>query len=332
MYQRLGVVKLKSGEAVEAGVVRGPDPDWAQRLVKLLWHKGDPWNWQNAQVLERDLGLEANFYVLHRDGDPFANLMTIEVAGVGLFGHVWTQPADRQQGASSQLMRLQMQDFVARGGQALFLHTEHAGVAFKMYANFGFVGLEPESGAMAYYTKPQAEFEAAYFAPGAVEIQPLTWRHWPAATPLFTLDAPGQVRCAPLHLIGRDITEGPFLPALLDAAARQAQGQASAVLALVNPSTTAVVGLAAWSWHPIWPDTCLVDCYCHPAYWEHGAGLLNALQLPKADRTVAYIDNDNAAKVSLFAEAGFKTVATLPAWIAANVAKTGWVDVNVVTK
>ncbi|MFN8493344.1 MAG: hypothetical protein U0350_37445 [Caldilineaceae bacterium] len=332
MYQRLGVVKLKSGEAVEAGVVRGPDLDWAQRLVKLLWHKGDPWNWQNAQVLERDLGLDASFYVLHRDGDPFANIMTIELAGVGLFGHVWTQPADRQQGASSSLMRLQMQNFVNRGGQALFLHTDYAGVAFNMYTGFGFAGIEAKSGTMAYYTKSQAEFEAAYFAPGAVEIQPLTWRHWPAATPLFTLGAPGQVRCAPLQLIGREITEGPFLPALLAATARQEMGQPPAVLALVNPVTTAVLGLAAWSWHPVWPDTCLVDCYCHPDYWQYCNKLLNALQLPKADRTVTYIDADNTAKASLFTEAGFKTVSTLPAWVAANSAKTARVDVNVVTR
>ena len=176
MYQKLGVVKLKSGEAVEAGIVRGPDPSWAQRLVKLLWHKGDPWNWQNAQVLERDLGLDACFYVLHRDGEPFANLMTIELNGVGLFGHVWTQPADRQQGASSGLMRLQMQDFVVRGGQALFLGAGYGSVAYNMYASFGFVGIEAESGYMAYYTKPQAEFEANYFAPGPVEIQGATNR------------------------------------------------------------------------------------------------------------------------------------------------------------
>ena len=72
MYQKLDTVTLRSGETVEAGVVTGPDPAWAERLVKLLWHKGDPWNWQNAQVLERDLGLDVFFYVL--EGEP-----TIEI-------------------------------------------------------------------------------------------------------------------------------------------------------------------------------------------------------------------------------------------------------------
>jgi hypothetical protein len=336
MYQRLGMVKLKSGETVEAGVVRGPDLVWAQRLMELLWHKGDPWNWQNAQVLERDLGLDACFYVLHRDGAPFANIMTIELNGVGLFGHVWTQPADRQQGASSRLMRLQMQDFVERGGQALFLNTGYASVAYNMYANFGFTGIEAENGTMAYYTKTQAEFEAAYFAsrtaPSLVEVQPLNWLHWPAATPLFVGDYPGLVRCLPLGLIGRVITEGAFLPPLLDATERQQKHEPPAVLALVNQATTAVVGLAAWSWDPLWPDTCLVDCYCHPAYWGHAAELFGALPLPQADRTVAYVDVGNAAKATLFAQVGFKPVATLPDWLAIDTVKTKRVDVVIMEK
>ncbi len=332
MYQRLGVVKLKSGEEVEAGVVRGPDLDWAQRLEALLWHKGDPWNWQNAQVLERDLGLDACFYVLHRDGTPFANIMTVERAGVGVFGHVWTQPTDRQQGASSQLMRLQMQDFVARSGQALFLNTGYASIAYNMYASLGFVGIATESGTMAYYTKTQAEFDAAYFAPGPIAVQSLNWLHWLAATPLFVGDYPGLVRCAPLRLIGRVITEGALLPALLDATKRQQANQVPAVVVLYQQVTTAVVGLAAWSWHPIWPDTCLVDCYCHPDYWHDAPKLLAALPLPPAIHSLVYIDDGNAAKATLFAQAGFKPVVTLPQWLTTNTAKPGRLDVVVLQR
>ncbi|MCB0085234.1 MAG: hypothetical protein KDE47_30045, partial [Caldilineaceae bacterium] len=74
MYESLGTVTLKSGETVEAGVVKGPDPTWATQLETLLWHKGDPWNWQNARCLERALAVEVYFYVLHRGDDPFANI------------------------------------------------------------------------------------------------------------------------------------------------------------------------------------------------------------------------------------------------------------------
>jgi hypothetical protein len=333
MVQALGTIKLRSGETVEAGVVRGPDLAWSQRVQKLLWHKGDPWNWQNAQVLESDLGLDVNFYLLHRDGDPFANIMTIELAGVGHFGHVWTQPADRQQGASSSLMRLQMQDFVARDGKALFLGTGYGSSAYRIYASHGFASIEPENGYMSYYSQSQSDFEASYFAAGELEIQPLTWRHWPASAALFLGNFAGLVRCAPLQLIGRASTEEAFLPALIDAARRQNESQPPAVLALVNPATTAVVGLAGWSWHPLWPDTCLVDCYCHPQHWEQAGRLLAALQLPSESsgviRTLVYIDNGNDAKAELFAQAGFKPIATLPQWLAADYVQSAWIDVAV---
>lgn len=332
MFQSLGTIKLRSGEVVEAGVVRGPAPDWSQRLQKLLWHKGDPWNWQNAQMLDVDHGLDVNFYVLHRAGDPFANIMTIELAGVGHFGHVWTQPADRQQGASRTLMGLQMADFNARGGKALFLGTGYDSSAYRIYASHGFTGIEPESGYMAYYSQSQDDFESSYFASGAVEIQPLNWRHWPASAALFLGDFPGLVRCAPLGLIGRSSTEGAFLPALIDADKRQKKEQSPAVLALVNPTTTAVAGLAAWSWHPLWDDVCLVDCYCHPNFWGQAQSLLGALQLPGERRTVAYIDSGNEAKAKLFSQAGFKSIVTLPKWLATNHHPSGGVDVEIYEK
>lgn len=332
MYYPLGEIKLKSGENVEAGVVRGPDPSWSRRLQSLLWHKGDAWNWQNAQMLEVDHGLDANFYVLHREGEPFANIMTAELAGVGHFGHVWTQPADRQQGASSSLMRLQMQDFAERGGKALFLGTGYASVPYQMYASFGFQSVEAESGYMAYYASSQAAFETAYFAPGLAQIEPLGWKHWPASAALFLGGFPGLVRCAPLEMIGRCSSEGPFLPALIATAQRQAQEQAPTVMALCHPDTTAVVGLAAWSWHPLWPDLCLVDCYAHPHYWQQSADLLHALPLPDADRTVAYVDAGNPAKAALFRQAGFTSLATLPKWLATDASKATWADVEIMAK
>jgi len=329
MYQSLGNIKLRSGETVEAGVVRGPDLDWSPRLQKLLGHKGDPWNWQNAQVLESDHGLSVNFYLLHRGGDPFANVMSIEVAGVGHFGHVWTEPADRKQGASSSLMRLQLQDFVERGGQALYLGTAYDSVSYQMYASFGFSSVAAGSGYMAYYTKPAHEFEAAFFAPGECVIEALSWQHWPTSAPLFLGNYPGLIRSAPLQLIGQASSEGPFLPALLDAQVREQKGETPTVLALCNPATKAVVGLAAWAWHPIWPESCVVDCYCHPDHWAQAADLLAALERPTADRTIVYVDSGNEAKAALFTQAGFKPIATLPNWLATDQRKQAWTDVVV---
>ncbi|MBA2481663.1 MAG: GNAT family N-acetyltransferase, partial [Planctomycetes bacterium] len=214
MYTQLASVTLKSGERVECGVVRGPAAEWAQRVEKLLMHKGDVWNWQNTELLTTDVGVEAYFYILHRSGVPFANIMTVELKGVGLFGHVWTDPADRGQGASSAIMAEQMKHFRARGGKALYLGTEHGSVAYRMYAKQGFVGIEDRSGYMTCTAGPLERFEAEYFAKGPAKVSALDWRHWPTASALFAGAFPGVVRSSNLRLHGRTLTEGPFLPVI----------------------------------------------------------------------------------------------------------------------
>ncbi|MBX3010331.1 MAG: GNAT family N-acetyltransferase [Caldilineaceae bacterium] len=333
MYQKLDVVTLRSGEQVEVGVVQGPDSAWAERLVKLLWHKGDPWNWQNAQVLERDLGLDVFFYILHRAGQPLANIMTIERAGVGLFGHVWTEPADRQKGASSLLMAAQMEHFEERGGQALFLGTGYDSVAYRMYARFGFTSVEAQSGYMAYYRAGQVAFEQAYFglptAATDVVIQPLHWVHWPAAAALFLGDFPGVIRNVHAQIFGRQSPEGGLLPLLLEGEVRQRQGKAPVTLVLQNQVSSAVVGLASLQEHPLWPDLSLLDLYYHPAYTAHLPAMLDALPLAEATGIVAYADAAQPAKQQLLQEAGFQVITTLPAWVAADPSHSRLVDVIV---
>ena len=294
MYQSLGKVTLKTGESVEAGVVKGPDLDWAERVEKLLYHKGDPWNWQNSQILRTAQGIDAHFYLLHRAGVPFANIATFELAGVGLFGHVWTVPEERQKGASSRLMAIQMEDFRARGGKALFLGTEYGSVAYRMYRKFGFHSVEAQSGYMEWYATSKRTFDAVYFAPGATERQALRWPHWPSSEALFLGDHPCLVRSAPMRLIGRHSVEGAFLAPLQDAEARQATDQPPRFNALCNLETTAVVGLAGWGWHPLWEDVCLMDVFCHPDHWDKGHDLLASLALPLAKQYVAVVKQARA--------------------------------------
>jgi hypothetical protein len=45
----------------------GPDLEWADRIVALLEHKGEPWNWQNQAVLRDYIGLDVRFFILHKD-------------------------------------------------------------------------------------------------------------------------------------------------------------------------------------------------------------------------------------------------------------------------
>lgn len=57
----------------------GPDFLFGKKLTAFLQHKGDPWNWQNAQVLTRELSIAARFYVLSKGEAWLANICTFEV-------------------------------------------------------------------------------------------------------------------------------------------------------------------------------------------------------------------------------------------------------------
>lgn len=329
MYIALGKVKLKSGEAVEVGVVSGPDQDWAERVERLLGHKGPIWQWQNAATVRRDLGIEPRFYLLHRDGDPLANIATFTHRGTGHFGHVWTRPADRRQGAASQLMGMQMEHFRQQGGQALFLGTGYDSAPYHIYASHGFVGLEPKSGQMEYYAQSKAQFEAEYFAKDAVQVEEVQWCHWPASAALFLGNFPGAVRCAPLGLLGRSSTEGPFLDLIQEEERRREKGESARARVLCQTTTQAVVGLAIWDWDPLWPSTCAVEVYCHPDFWAEGGELLGALPLPEAERYVAYSDTDCLEKGEVLRDAGFRQTAQHARRVAIDRACTRLVDVRV---
>jgi GNAT superfamily N-acetyltransferase len=332
MYKKLGQVTLATGERVDAGVIIGPDRDWAGRIEGLLAHKGGIWNWQNSQALRSELGIEARFYVLHREGTPFSNISTFEYAGVGHFGHVWTKPQDRRQGASSSLMEIQMADLKARGGKALFLGTDFDSIPYRMYEKFGFSGVEPQSGYMEWYAESAAAFEATYFEASAVVIEPLKWPHWPASGALFLGDAPCVVRCAPLRLIGRESTEGALLPLLCNEERRRRSGKEPRALVLRNLQSTGVAGLAVWDWHPLWPDTLLLDIYCHPNYWHKASDLLRSLALPQGQRIVAYSDVRCTPKHGVLSAFGFRKTATLHERVPGDWQRTTFLDVAVYEK
>jgi hypothetical protein len=330
MVERLAQVVLANGEKVEAGVVTGPDAEWAERMERLLGHKGEPWNWQNHQVLWADVGIGIRFYVLHRGGMPFANMMVAELSGVGILAHVWTLPQDRDKGACSQLLRLLLEDFRSRNGKALFLFTRFGSVAYRIYERSGFRSVEPGSGFMDWCATSREEFETAYFKKGKTAIEPLGWTHWPSSPALFMGGFPGVVRCAPLRLIGRRSTQAPFLHLLWDQA--RLPGARPQARVLRNEATTAAVGFAVWAWHPLWEDTCVVDVYCHPDYWDEAGDLLASLPLPEADRTVAYGEVDFGEKAGVLLAQGFRQTAVLKGRVPSTCDRRSFLDVAVFEK
>lgn len=332
MYESFGNVQLKSGETVELCVVQGPDPEWAPRVIDLLGHKGGVWNEQNRLCLTMDLGINIYYYLLQRDNVPFSNILIAEHGGVGLLGHVWTEPNDRRKGAASILMEKLVPHFAGRGGKALGLGTDYDSPPYHIYERFGFEGIEPGSGFMDWYAQSRRSFERDYFEECIPQVQPIDWTHWSTSAPLLIGDYPGLVRCAPLGVIGRILPEGPLLPLILDNAQRAETNQPPRGCALVNPETAAVLGIAAWAADPIWPDTYLVDAYCHPSFWDRSRDLLGALDLPDNARQLAYAESNCPGKLDLLESAGFKHTVTLPIRVAADTARTKWTDVLVYEK
>lgn len=328
VYEQLGTVTLKDGEHVEAGVVIGPDLDWADRVEELLGHKGPSWRWGNSMALREALPLEAYYYLVHRDGVPFANMMNIEVGGVGLYGHVYTRPEERRKGAARQLLHILLEHYRERGGRALVLGTGYDSPPYHIYAGGGFASIEAESGCMAYYPDGESNFYDAYFADQSMEISRLDWCHWPSSIPLFIGDFPGSIRSAVMRVYGRESTEGPIVRRMEEELARIEEGRGPQTAVLTGDETGAVFGLATCDGHPIWPGSCLVDLYCHPSAWERGVELMNALELNRADRIIAYCDTGLEEKETILDAAGYRPVATYDKRIAADAAGMRHVDVR----
>jgi hypothetical protein len=331
MQQNLGTVVLKNGERVEAAVIAAPDAAWADRLKGFLAHKGEPWNWGNAEVLTKPTGVETFFCVLHRNGVPFSNVMTCEVNGVGLLGHVFTRDEDRRKGACKKLMELQMEHFRARGGRALFLGTGFESPAYRIYACHGFQGIEEKSGYMQYYVSTREEFEASWFARAATETEPLAMTHWPTLAPLFAGDFQGQVRCARLGIIGRSSGEGHILRALYDDRL-PIEGREPSTLVVRSRQSGAPVGFAAYGSHPIWAELRLIDVFCHPDFWDRAGDLLASLPLPPSGHFIAYADVGWTGKDRTLRRAGYRQTAVLARRAPQTSAKTAFVDVAVYEK
>ena len=322
---------LKNGEAVDFTIVRAPDAEWAPRLMKLLGHKGEIWNWQNEQMLADPAGLDFHYYVLHRKGEGLSNVATGEFKGVGSFGHVYTTPEDRRKGACAVIMERQMAHFLERGGRYLTLGTGFETTPYQIYKKFGFEGLEDQNGHMIYCRGSRDAFMEEYFAPCRAVIEPIQWKHWPGATVLFLSDAPGVIRMSPERVFGRVSTEGPLLKVLRDREAKF--GGFMRGHALVNPDTGAVLGVAVWGWDKLWTGTLILDVFCHPRFWDRAPELLKALQLvPEDKRHVAYSDAQCPQKREALEAVGFKAVTTLPQWQRINWAKEDRVDVTLLER
>jgi hypothetical protein len=113
------------------------------------------WNWHIAKALREPLeDLETRFYLGEIGGRIVGNICTFESGGIGILGHVYTDPAHRHKGVAGGIMGLQMEDFRRRSGKALTLGTGYGSNAYRIYESYGFRSILPESGIMRYSVEP----------------------------------------------------------------------------------------------------------------------------------------------------------------------------------
>lgn len=306
MQDLISTVKLRSGENAEIWLVRAPAPDWTERILPLLAHKGEPWLSAMRRALQHGLGeLNMSFFECVLGGELCGNITIVDSLEqpVGILQHVFTRPEHRQKGIASALMAAACEDFRQRKGRALYLATGNP-VAAALYERFGFRSLG-QNGVMLWLL--DEDFHEAFFRPRPTEVRPTQWSDWPLLTALYSVADGWTLRSLFFGHYGPSFWEGPFLE--LMAAQEQGTVVDNKVLVAENGAT---VGHAfayiqrTYASHPL-----MVDFFVHLAFCDQTATLLAALDLPDNRKVQAVMDNDAAGRHEILARAGFWREATL---------------------
>lgn len=310
MYDKLAEMELKTGEAMEIGVVTTPDQAHAEEIKKFLGHKPGNCGWHIEQcVNERLDALETRFYVGKLRGKVIVNIMTIENRGIGTLGHVFTLPEQRQKDACKSVMAHQMADFRGRGGRALYLGTAYKSRAYYIYSSFGFESVFPGAGFMKHYVIE--DFDKDYFGLASVHAKNVEWRDWPRLTALTGIVEGDYLRSIEWGIYGPANFEGGFL----DFKQALEKGEIYHDAKLLESDAGAIVGVGTVSWDGRWcTPTGALDLFVHPNFWEYGSVLLSEINLPDA-KVQCYVEEESESKAKVLEAAGFHCEATLKSQI-----------------
>lgn len=309
MHETLGTVELKSGETMHIVRVTAPDDEWKDRILPLLGHKGQPWQWQMEIAFDEQLeGLQQHFYVGALDsGEVVGNIMHVEamVPPIAILGHVFTPPEHRRKGICSHLMEALTGDFRARNGRAVFLHTGYDSAPYHIYAQWDFVGYR-DTGSMAWL--PEEDFFEKQFAPRPVSVRETRWGDWPALEALAEVDRGWHLRSVFLDLHGFGSFEGAYLRVrrgMVDGLVRDFR-----VLAAEDGAVMGYALLGRWGAFP--GDPLALDLFVHPDFEDNAEELAAAIDLPEEERVIAFADGESPRKAEALEAAGMKREAALP--------------------
>ncbi len=300
MYTELGRGRLDTGEPLDLGVVRAPDPEWAPRLRTLLGHKPPVYGYHIQRSLAEPLDdLETLFYVGCVGREPVTVSMVAGGHGAGVYGHVYTVPAWRQRGASRALHQALAADVRARGYRVLTLGTDPRGHARRLYASIGFREVLPGSGDMIW----QAEGAAPA---GACVAGRLRWEDWGWVSEACCAPPEAEEE-RPRSLLFRVRVAGHVEATFIEAmrAGVEAQvlraGEAVVAWAALLPAAAEALGAVALEW------------YARPGFRGEAAALLDGLRWP--DRpVVCLLSGAPGYRAAGLGAHGFRAAARWPDW------------------
>ena len=309
MVRELAEVTLKSGEVMQCLVVEEPEACWAADVQELLVHKREHVLWHIQRSIAGPLDeLETRFYLGVVNDEAVGNIMTVEHDGIGILGHVFTQPDQRRKGIASHIMAAQMRDFQEREGRVLTLGTGFDSPPYWIYHSFGFRSIAAGSGAMWYWRQPE-QMEDLWRAAITGVASPL-WQHWPLVNLLCIQPDGDRLRHAARRLWGPRNFEGEFVGYKRD----QEAGKRNVEARVLENSAGLVVGWASIEDDPIWREAAaLLDLFVHPAAAHAAAELFAALTLP-ARPVFAYAER-GSPKVDLLRAHGFTPQSSWPDWV-----------------
>lgn len=300
MELQLGHERLRDGQEVELLLIRPPAGGWKDRIAPFLAHKGQPWTWQIEQHLEAPADqLESRFYVATCGQRLISHIMTAEFAGVGILGHVFTEPQWRGLGAASILMRTVCEDFRRRDGIVMHLGTEYQSNAWRIYRRFGFEGICPPGGLMRLALQPR-RYDQLY-APGPTEVRPVCWQDWPMLQALMLRPEGDWLRSRALRAFGVADVEQSFLELMQQIAA----GSASAWV-MVGPSGAAVGLLSLAACGDLPAPAGQLDLYAHPDFADQLGGLVGRAALPDDWPLLCWLDGASGRREAALVDAGLR--------------------------
>ncbi len=309
MLEQLPSVTLKSGEPAEIYKVIGPEPEWEERLLSRISHKGRLWDRPMQAALREGLpGLTMTFFQMRLDDYAVGNLTLVEALDrpVAILQHVFTDPEHRRKGVCRHLLSVLFDDFAAESGRAMYLGTDYDTPPFHIYRSLGFEGISTTGDMVRSFDDMWPD---DFWAPGRTTVRETRWGDWPLLMALYELESGWDLRGHFFSQFGCSSYESAYCKlqeAMDDEKAQQ-------VMVLECEETGALAGHAFLAYDEKWPYGPLVlDFFVHPDFVGDAARLLDAMQMPPEIKIQAYCDSGAGTRVEALEAIGFELEATLP--------------------